>query len=170
MSGEYFDALETRAPAAREAALMDALPRLIAHAQQHSRALANILAGVEAQKVTTREALARLPVTRKSELLQRQEHQPLAHNLWQEQRQQLLQAIAEQAERRLDDLFNQALTLYPPATLCAQLLLPLLDSLQQRWQGQFGAELERVFFHSWLRSKLGARLYHQNRQLGGAPQ
>ncbi len=26
-----------------------------------------------------------------------------------------------------------------------------------------------MFFHSWLRSKLGARLYHQNRQLGGAP-
>ena len=72
MSGEYFDALETRAPAAREAALMDALPRLIAHAQQHSRALAHILAGVDAQKVTTREALARLPVTRKSELLERQ--------------------------------------------------------------------------------------------------
>ena len=72
MSGEYFDALETRAPAAREAALMDALPRLIAHAQQHSRALAHILAGVDAQTVTTREALARLPVTRKSELLQRQ--------------------------------------------------------------------------------------------------
>ena len=72
MSGEYFDALETRAPAAREAALMDALPRLIAHAQQHSRALAHILAGVDAQTVTTREALARLPVTRKSELLERQ--------------------------------------------------------------------------------------------------
>ena len=72
MSGEYFDALETRAPAAREAALMDALPRLITHAQQHSRALAHILAGVDAQTVTTREALARLPVTRKSELLQRQ--------------------------------------------------------------------------------------------------
>ena len=72
MSGEYFDALETRAPAAREAALMDALPRLIAHAQQHSRALAHILAGVNAQTVTTREALARLPVTRKSELLERQ--------------------------------------------------------------------------------------------------
>lgn len=72
MSGEYFDALETRAPAAREAALMDALPRLIAHAQQHSRALAHILTGVDAQKVTTREALARLPVTRKSELLERQ--------------------------------------------------------------------------------------------------
>ena len=72
MSGDYFDALETRAPAAREAALMDALPRLIAHAQQHSRALAHILVGVDAQKVTTREALARLPVTRKSELLERQ--------------------------------------------------------------------------------------------------
>ena len=39
----------------------------------------------------------------------------------------------------------------------------------QRWQGQFGAQLERVFFHSWLRSKLGARIYHNNRSLKGAP-
>ena len=31
------------------------------------------------------------------------------------------------------------------------------------------AQLERVFFHSWLRSKLGARIYHNNRSLKGAP-
>ena len=72
MSGEYFDALETRTPADREAALMDALPRLIADAQQRSRALGEILAGVDAQGVRTRDALAQLPVTRKSELLERQ--------------------------------------------------------------------------------------------------
>jgi hypothetical protein len=29
--------------------------------------------------------------------------------------------------------------------------------------------MERVFFHSWLRSKFGARIYHNNRQLRGAP-
>ncbi|UUY10514.1 MerR family transcriptional regulator [Pseudomonas sp. J452] len=91
-------------------------------------------------------------------------------NLWDELRQALLQSIERQAERQLDEHFNRALALYPPHTLCQQLLLPLLEELDQRWHGApFGAQLQRVFFHSWLRSKLGARLYHHNRQQQGAP-
>ncbi|WP_373388959.1 MerR family transcriptional regulator [Pseudomonas alcaligenes] len=102
------------------------------------------------------------------------EQRPLAQHSgaspWDALRQELLQSIEQQAERTLDEQFNRALALYPPRTLCQQLLLPLLADLQQRWQGApFGAQLERVFFHSWLRSKLGARLYHSNRQQGGAP-
>jgi phenylacetate-CoA ligase len=69
----HLDALETRAPEAREAALMAALPAQIAHAQQHSAAFAEILQGVDAQAVNTRAALAQLPVTRKYELLERQQ-------------------------------------------------------------------------------------------------
>ena len=69
---EFFDALETRAPAEREAALMAALPAQIAHAQSRSTAMGEILAGVQAAAITSRAALARLPVTRKSELLARQ--------------------------------------------------------------------------------------------------
>ncbi|MFC7407541.1 phenylacetate--CoA ligase family protein [Hydrogenophaga atypica] len=68
----FHDALETRDPAAREADLMAALPRQIAHAQQHTAAFASILAGVSAADVNSRAALARLPVTRKYELLERQ--------------------------------------------------------------------------------------------------
>lgn len=70
---EFFDALETRDPAEREAALMAALPRQIAHAQAHSAALGEILAGVDVAQITSRAALAQLPVTRKSELLTRQQ-------------------------------------------------------------------------------------------------
>ncbi len=69
----FYDTLETRAPAEREAALMAALPRQIAHAQQASPAFAGILAGVDAATITSRAALARLPVTRKHELLERQQ-------------------------------------------------------------------------------------------------
>jgi phenylacetate-CoA ligase len=69
---EFFDALETREPAQREAALMAALPGLIAHAQKRSTALGEILQGVDASSVISRAALARLPVTRKHELLDRQ--------------------------------------------------------------------------------------------------
>ncbi|WP_119354454.1 phenylacetate--CoA ligase family protein [Azohydromonas sediminis] len=68
---EFYDALETRDPAAREAALMAALPAQIERAQA-TPALGEILRGVDARAVTSRAALAALPVTRKSELLARQ--------------------------------------------------------------------------------------------------
>jgi phenylacetate-CoA ligase len=68
---EFYDTLETRDPAAREAALMAALPQQIAAAQR-TRAFGERLAGVDAAAVTSRAALAALPVTRKGELLERQ--------------------------------------------------------------------------------------------------
>jgi len=71
----HLDALETRAPEAREAALMAALPAQIANAQKNSAALAEILKGIDAAQVTSRAALAQLPVTRKYELLARQQAQ-----------------------------------------------------------------------------------------------
>lgn len=90
-------------------------------------------------------------------------------NDWQVLSQTLLQAVAQLNERALDDTVNQAMALYPPRTLCEHLLMPLLAGLEQRWQGQFGAQMERAFFYSWLRSKFGARIYHNNRQLRSAP-
>jgi phenylacetate-CoA ligase len=69
----HLDALETRAPEVREAALMAALPSQVAHAQKNSSALAEILKGIDAAQVSSRDALARLPVTRKHELLARQQ-------------------------------------------------------------------------------------------------
>ncbi len=72
---DFFDALENRAPEQREAQQMAALAAQVAHAQAHSAAFAEILRGVDAASVTSRAALARLPVTRKSELLERQKAQ-----------------------------------------------------------------------------------------------
>ena len=69
----FFDLLETREPTQREAALMAALPAQVAHAKQASAALAQILASVDPAAVTSRHALAQLPVTRKHELLERQQ-------------------------------------------------------------------------------------------------
>jgi len=69
---EHYDPLETRAPAERERALMAALPLQVAHAQSHTTAFAHSLQGVAASEVTSREALARLPVIRKHELMERQ--------------------------------------------------------------------------------------------------
>jgi phenylacetate-CoA ligase len=72
---KHYDALETRHPQDREAALMAALPAQIANAQNHSAAFADILKGVDASAVISRAALSRLPVTRKYELLARQQAQ-----------------------------------------------------------------------------------------------
>lgn len=69
MNSNFYDALETRDPIEREAALMAALPKVVAHAQNASPAMASILKDVDAIQVSSREALARLPVTRKHELL-----------------------------------------------------------------------------------------------------
>ena len=69
----HFDALETRDPAQRETALMTALPGQMAHARQLSVAFSQILKDVHPASVTSRQALARLPVTRKHELLARQQ-------------------------------------------------------------------------------------------------
>lgn len=91
------------------------------------------------------------------------------HSPWDDLRQQALSAIARLDEQRLDELFNGALSIYPAQTLCEHLMLPLQRDLQLRWQGQFGSGLERLLYHSWLRSKLGGRLYHYNRQHQGRP-
>jgi len=69
---DFFDALETRDPAQREAVLLTALPLQVAHAKLASTALAEILQDVDPAQVTSRAALARLPVTRKHELLEKQ--------------------------------------------------------------------------------------------------
>ena len=71
----FYDSLENRSPADREAALLAALPRQIAHAQQNAPAMAEQLAGIDAASIASREALATLPVIRKYELLERQQAQ-----------------------------------------------------------------------------------------------
>jgi phenylacetate-CoA ligase len=68
----YFDELETRSPQDRERDLMARLPQLIAHAQT-APGWARILQGVTAGDITSRAALAQLPVTRKSDLKALQE-------------------------------------------------------------------------------------------------
>ena len=67
---EHFDSLETRDPEVREREQLAALARQVAHAKAHAPAFARILSDVDAGSVTTRAALAKVPVTRKSQLLE----------------------------------------------------------------------------------------------------
>ena len=69
---DHYDQLEIRDPAERERDLLAALPKQIAQAQTASPAFTKILDGVRPADVISREALTKLPVTRKSELLELQ--------------------------------------------------------------------------------------------------
>ncbi len=72
---KYLDDLETRVPARREVALMARLSAQVAHARQKCDYLAKTLADVEPGDINSREALARLPVIRKHQLLELQKRQ-----------------------------------------------------------------------------------------------
>lgn len=71
----HFDSLETRDPVQREAALLAALPSQVAHAKAKASAFAKSLQSVDAAIVSSRTALAKLPVIRKHELLEQQQAQ-----------------------------------------------------------------------------------------------
>ena len=73
LAREHYDTLETREPAAREAALFATLRAQLAHARAHTKAFAEILRDMAPDSITSRAALAGLPVTRKSELFERQQ-------------------------------------------------------------------------------------------------
>lgn len=72
---DHYDALEIRDPATREREQAAKLPQAIAHAMT-APGWAKQLAGVDAAAVTSRAALARLPVLRKGELAELQKQSP----------------------------------------------------------------------------------------------
>jgi len=69
---EHFDTLETRDPELRERAQLAALPARIAFVKRRTAAYAKLFADVEPASITSRAALAQVPVTRKSELVELQ--------------------------------------------------------------------------------------------------
>ena len=73
---DFYDDLETRSTEDREAALFEALRAQIKDAQTRSPAFSVILEDVDADAVTDRKALAKLPVLRKSSLVEMQKAAP----------------------------------------------------------------------------------------------
>ena len=69
---DYFDSLETRTPVEREAALLDAVRQQLAHARANAPAYTELLQEVDPQAVKGPDDIAALPVTRKSDLIERQ--------------------------------------------------------------------------------------------------
>ncbi|HEY2754683.1 MAG TPA: AMP-binding protein [Pseudolabrys sp.] len=74
-SVEHFDALETREPALREREQFARLPEIVARATT-APGWAKHLAGIDPASITSRKALAALPVLRKSDLATLQKEYP----------------------------------------------------------------------------------------------
>ena len=72
----YYDPLETRDPEEREAHLMDRLARQVAHAKETTHHYFQLLAGINPFDCASREALAKLPLTRKRDLIDLQKQHP----------------------------------------------------------------------------------------------
>lgn len=86
---------------------------------------------------------------------------------WARTREQMINAIAQFDENRLDDLYNEILALYPDELVTRNVLLPLLVELGTRWESAVGSVAEEHFFGVYLRNKLGARFHHRHRHPHG---
>jgi phenylacetate-CoA ligase len=69
---KFFDDLETRSPEVRERQLFSALADQLARAKKHAPYFAQLLKGVQSHEVVSRASLAKLPLTRKSDLIELQ--------------------------------------------------------------------------------------------------
>lgn len=69
---QYFYERECQNPELREQSLLDRLPSFITYAKQECQHYGQSLQHIDADKITSRELLAQLPITRKSDLMKLQ--------------------------------------------------------------------------------------------------
>ena len=72
----FYDELETRSADAREQAYYNQLPGQVAHAKAKAPYFTEALKGIDPVAITSRDALATIPVTRKSDLIDLQKKSP----------------------------------------------------------------------------------------------
>jgi len=88
-------------------------------------------------------------------------------SVWKEYLNGMIAAIISFDEDRLEEIYNEALSLYPIGLVTSKLLTPLLIELGLRWESGEGGIAEEHFFAFYLRNKLGARYHHQSRGNSG---
>ena len=76
MNTQFYDSLETRDPQQRENELFAALPSHLEQAAENSSYLRSQLQGMDISSISSRDALAQVPVLRKSELVDLQKNSP----------------------------------------------------------------------------------------------
>lgn len=111
-----------------------------------------------------------VPVSQVRELLDRPEATqapPPDTGDWPDQRQRLMTAIETLDQECLEALFSHTLALYPVSLCLAELWQPTLQALEKRWDERPGDILQRRTLEAFLRTRIGIRLLHANRQAQG---
>ncbi len=113
-----------------------------------------------------------VPVSQVRELLDRPdiaeaESPPPDPGDWPAQRSRLVGAVEALDLARLDTLYAESLALYPVTTCVVELWAPALRDLEERWGERLGDELQRRTLESFLRTRIGMRLYHGNARATG---
>ena len=88
-------------------------------------------------------------------------------SLWGAHLDNMISAIIAFDEARLEEIYNEVLSLYPIELATRKLLKPLLVELGLRWETATGSIAEEHFFAFYLRNKLGARFHHRLRKESG---
>jgi DNA-binding transcriptional MerR regulator/methylmalonyl-CoA mutase cobalamin-binding subunit len=97
----------------------------------------------------------------------KEEDQDEQISVWGKYIQGMITAIIRFDENRLEELYNEALSLYPIELVTVRLLQPLLIELGLRWESRRGSIAEEHFFAFYLRNKLATRYHHRLRHNSG---
>lgn len=97
--------------------------------------------------------------------LEQQDQQVSSH--WDDYIERMLNGVNDFDEAVLDEVYNEAMSLYPVDVVTKQLILPLMYKLGVRWQKLSTGVAEEHFTTVFLRNKLGARFHHRNLQNTG---
>jgi len=83
-------------------------------------------------------------------------------NHWLTYHDRMLKAVIYFDEQILEQTYSEAMSLYPVDIVTKELLIPLLDTLGQRWLTNQCGIGEEHFFSGFVRNKLGSRFHHRN--------
>jgi DNA-binding transcriptional MerR regulator len=95
------------------------------------------------------------------------EEEPGERSRWSTCLDDMISAIISFDEDRLEEIYNEMLSLYPIKEVTRKLLKPLLIELGLRWETEKGSVAEEHFFAFYLRNKLGSRFHHRPRHRTG---
>lgn len=111
-----------------------------------------------------------IPVSRVGDLLKLENLQPATASEgdnWDRIRSQMLDAINDFDEMRLDQLYNDSLANFPISMVTDELIIPLLRRVGTNWEHGVKGVAEEHFFSLYIRNKLGSRWHHSPPMLSG---
>lgn len=90
-------------------------------------------------------------------------------SVWTEFVETTLSATQDFNIERMDEVYNEATSLYPVDLVIARLIQPVLDTLGTGWiEHPERGIAEEHFYTSWLKNRIGARFHHSYSHAKGA--